>query len=36
MRGDQRAESGRRVSRLLAAMGNALGGPGFALAAVIG
>ena len=36
MRGYQREESVRRVSRLLAAMGNALGGPGFALAEVIG
>lgn len=36
MRGYKREDSVRRVSRLLAAMGNALGGPGFALAEVIG
>ena len=35
MRGYKRPESVLRVSRLIAAMGNALGGPGFALAEVI-
>jgi hypothetical protein len=35
MRGSTRPESVLHVSRLIAAMGNALDGPGFALAAVI-
>ena len=35
MRGDKRPESVLHVSRLIAAMGNALDGPGFALAEVI-
>jgi hypothetical protein len=35
MRGDKRLASVQNVSRLIAAMGNALDGPGFALAAVI-
>lgn len=35
MRGYQREQSVLHVSRLIAAMGNALGGPGFALAEVI-
>ena len=35
MRGDKRPESVQNVSRLTAAMGNALDGPGFALAEVI-
>jgi hypothetical protein len=36
MRGSKRPESVLSISRLLAAMGNALDGPGFALAEVIG
>jgi hypothetical protein len=36
MRGYQQEASVLAVSRLLAAMGNALAGPGFALAEVIG
>jgi hypothetical protein len=35
MRGDKRPASVLNVSRLIAAMGNALDGPGFALAEVI-
>jgi hypothetical protein len=35
MRGDKRETSLLHVSRLIAAMGNALHGPGFALAEVI-
>jgi hypothetical protein len=35
MRGDKREPSVRNVSRLIAAMGNALEGPGFPLAAVV-
>ena len=36
MRGYKREASVQNVSRLIAAMGNALDGPGFALAEVIG
>jgi len=36
MRGDKRSQSVLNVSRLIAAMGNALDGPGFVLTAVIG
>ena len=35
MRGDKRPLSVLHLSRLIAAMGNALAGPGFALAEVI-